>query len=182
MGRRNCTWDGRAGLALVAGLLGLVAVLGLAGPVRAEGSEPGKPRPRTTYQDVVREFASVSCPGKTLEACTTSASEALREFIREKVEQGWTKERIVRTVVADYGERVLAVTPRRGFAWWLWILPVAGLMVGTALLALAVRRKAGRGGDGSEDSREVGSEGEMGVSAELEPYVAEVERAAAEDG
>ncbi len=124
--------------------------------------------PRTTYFEVVREFRSVTCQGETLEQCTSPASEALKAFIREKVEQGWTKEEIVRAVVAEYGEGILAAPPRRGMAWWLWVTPFALLPLGVFLIGTLFARPRPK----LEPAP---------PSASLSSYLAEVEREVREE-
>ena len=98
---------------------------------------------RTSYEEVVKEFKSVNCEGKTLDACSTPQSEALKALIRERVEAGWTKDEIIEAVVDEFGQQILAVTPRRGIVWGLWLMPAAVLAVG-ALVAMALVKRGSR--------------------------------------
>jgi len=127
--------------------------------------------PRTTYFEVVRQFKSVTCPGESLEACTSGPSEQLKTIIRERVDAGWTKEAIVKSVEDEFGDRILSATPRKGINWWLWILPVVFIAGGAVAAGRLMRTRAA--------TVAVTDPGQL--PADLAPYVADIERAVKED-
>ncbi|MFL7812634.1 MAG: cytochrome c-type biogenesis protein CcmH [Anaerolineales bacterium] len=113
--------------------IGLLAILlVLASPGFAQGSDP--------TDDEVNAIASqLYCPvceNIPLDACGTAACEQWRGIIRDQLAQGWTEDQIKDYFVAQYGDRVLAEPPRRGFNWLVYITPVVVLIGGVVLLWL----------------------------------------------
>lgn len=106
---------------------------------------------RASLPDIEDE---VMCPicGTILEASNSPQAEREREFIRSLIAQGKTKQQIQDALVAEYGPDVLAVPDSKGFDLVAWLVPIAGLVLATGLLALAlwrIRRKPDDSG-GSE--------------------------------
>ena len=64
------------------------------------------------------------CENVTLDVCSTTACAQWRELIREKLAQGMTPDQIKDYFVQQYGDRVLAVPPRTGLNWTLYLLPI----------------------------------------------------------
>ena len=159
-------------LSLALPAVALVMLLGSpAGAVEA-GEGPRIVEPRTSYVDVVKEFMSVTCQGEALDICTSPASEEVKTWIRDKVAAGWTKGEIVDAVVADFGERILAVSPRRGIVWSLWVLPAAIAAAGGVVVTLLLRRSSG-------DAPATGVE--LGVAGIDRARLDEIERELRED-
>ncbi len=80
------------------------------------------------------------CENTPLDVCPTQACKDWRELIRQQLSQGWTEDQIMDYFVANYGIRVLAQPPARGFTALVWILPVAGLVGGGLFLWRLLRR------------------------------------------
>ncbi len=78
------------------------------------------------------------CPSPTYSQplATSNTPEAIwmRSFIRAKVAEGWTRQRIVDTLVRQYGERILPTPPKEGFSLAAWITPFAIIFGGVAVL------------------------------------------------
>ena len=93
------------------------------------------------------------CPicGVTLELAT-EAPQAIqeREFIRDRIAQGLTKEEIKDELVAEFGPEVLAVPEAEGFDLAAWLVPGAAILAAAVAIFVGVRRwrRAGLGGDG----------------------------------
>ncbi len=71
----------------------------------------------------------------------------MREFISQRIELGDSKADIVALFVSQYGEAVLSAPPAKGFNLTVWVLPFLGILVGAAVLSVALvswsrRRKA----------------------------------------
>jgi cytochrome c-type biogenesis protein CcmH len=99
--------------------------------------------PKTTLADVEDE---VMCPvcGVPL-GLATEAPQAQRErdFIQREVESCKSKDEIKQALVAQFGERVLALPPEKGFNLAAYLVPAALLLVGVAAIAtVAVRRRS----------------------------------------
>lgn len=71
--------------------------------------------------------------------------DAMTTLIEQKLAQGQTQEQIIQTFVAQYGEQVLASPPKRGFNLTAWIAPFAAILVGAAVISLAIKKWVRRG-------------------------------------
>ncbi len=115
-------------------LLALLALAGLTGAAQ--------PEPKTTVVDVEDEVMCVTC-GVPLNVAESAQADDQRDLIADLVAEGRTKDEVKDALVAEYGERVLAVPGDEGFELAAWVLPlllVAGGAVLVALLALRWRR------------------------------------------
>ena len=113
---------------LFTSLILLIAIL--PGSAAAQGSGP-------TDDDVNAIAKQLYCPvceNIPLDACGTTACEQWRGIIRDKLSEGWTEEQIKGYFVDQYGDRVLAEPPRRGFNWLIYIVPLVIFAGGGALL------------------------------------------------
>jgi cytochrome c-type biogenesis protein CcmH/NrfF len=102
--------------------------------------------PKTSLADVEDE---VMCPvcGVPL-GLATEAPQAQRErdFIQREVESCKSKDEIKQALVAQFGERVLALPPEKGFNLAAYLVPIALLLTGIAAIAtIAVRRRRSPG-------------------------------------
>lgn len=82
---------------------------------------------------VAKELYCPVCENVSLDVCPTQACAQWRGLIEEKLVAGWTKDEIKQYFVDQYGDRVLAEPPRRGFNWLVYVLPplffIAGIFV-----------------------------------------------------
>ena len=104
----------------------LILICLLPGSAFAQGSGP-------TDDDVNAIAKQLYCPvceNIPLDACGTQACEQWRGIIRDKLAAGWTEEQIKDYFVAQYGDRVLAEPPRRGFNWAVYLVPLMLFVVG----------------------------------------------------
>lgn len=109
-------------------LLALVALGGLGG---AAGVAWGA-TPRTSVTDVEDEVMCVAC-GVPLDIAESPQATQERQYIRELVAQGKSKQEIKDELVAQYGDRVLATPKDSGFGLAAYLVPVG--IVLAALLA-----------------------------------------------
>lgn len=94
--------------------------------VSAQGSGP-------TDDDVNAVAKQLYCPvceNIPLDACGTQACEQWRGIIRDRLAEGWTEDQIKDYFVTQYGDRVLAEPPRRGFNWAVYLVPILLFVVG----------------------------------------------------
>jgi cytochrome c-type biogenesis protein CcmH/NrfF len=127
-------------------LAALLALLALALPAGTSAQEP-----QTSLADIEDE---VMCPvcGVTLELAT-EAPQAIqeREFIRERVAAGESKEEIKDALVAEFGPEVLAVPEAEGFDLAAWLVPGIAIAIAAVAILFALRRwrrDADQSGDG----------------------------------
>jgi cytochrome c-type biogenesis protein CcmH len=131
----------------------LLAVV-LAAALVAPSVAPGAPRAKTTLNDVEDE---VMCPvcGTPLNLATDAPSaNDERALIRRLIAQGYTKDQIKRRLAQEFGPRVLALPPQRGFDLAAYLVPILlGLAGLIAIAVLAVRWRGRRPGPAPDDGR-----------------------------
>ncbi len=89
---------------------------------------------------VAKQLYCPVCENIPLDACGTIACEQWRGIIRDKLSEGWTEDQIKAYFVDQYGDRVLAEPPRRGFNWVVYIVPLLIFAGGIILLYFAFKR------------------------------------------
>ncbi len=79
------------------------------------------------------------CPSsgmpQSLAVSNTSEAVWMRSFIKAKAAEGWSRQRIVDTLVRQYGEQILPVPPKEGLSLAAWIVPFATLVGGVAAVS-----------------------------------------------
>ena len=116
-------------------LLGML-LFGMATTAIAQDSTPTPPADESRevtaddVNDVAKEVYCPVCESTPLDVCQTQACSDWREVIRQKLENGESKQEVFNYFAEQYGDRVLATPPREGVNWLLWIMPVAAVLVG----------------------------------------------------
>ena len=108
-------------------LLGLLLYVGSWVPVLADDAT-----------DLINELMCPSDCVETLAICQMTEAAQMRDFIKEKVAGGWSKQQVVDTLVAQYGERILAAPTKQGFNLTAWITPFAAILGGGAFISVLV--------------------------------------------
>jgi cytochrome c-type biogenesis protein CcmH/NrfF len=113
----------------------LLAVLALTtAPTLAVGAEP-----KTSLGAIEEQVMCVVC--KTpLSVAGGPQADAQRAEIRRLIAQGKDEQQIKDALVAEYGERVLALPDDDGFDLAVYLVPVGALAAALALLALLLPR------------------------------------------
>jgi cytochrome c-type biogenesis protein CcmH len=113
----------------------LLAALAAASAPAGASAAPAK----TTLPAIEEQVMCVVC--KTpLSVANGPQAEAQRRQIRRLIAAGLTEQQIKDEMVAEYGERVLALPEEDGFNLAVYLVPVGGLALALALLALALPR------------------------------------------
>jgi cytochrome c-type biogenesis protein CcmH len=86
------------------------------------------------------EVMCPTCEGQTLDQSQAPSARRVKAYIRERSDAGDTCAEIKAQLVDDFGERILAAPPRRGFNLLAWVLPIAGLLVGAVAVGIAAWR------------------------------------------
>ena len=74
------------------------------------------------------------CENVTVAYSTSTLAGQMRQVIRDKLAQGQTRDQIVQYFVDRYGEAILTQPPKHGLNLLVWLLPVAGLLLGLGML------------------------------------------------
>ena len=80
------------------------------------------------------------CENVPLDVCPTKACAQWRDLIREKMELGWNEKQIKAFFAEQYGDQVLAVPPRKGFNWLIYVLPPLVVLAGIVVVARVLRK------------------------------------------
>ncbi len=98
-----------------------------------------------TLAELERELICPTCH-ETLAVSTSPIADRMRSYIRARIAAGDTKSEIKASLVDQFGEGVLAAPPKRGFNLLAWLLPLVGLTIAAAVIAVLARRwSSGRG-------------------------------------
>lgn len=122
----------RRGLPLLALALLLTAFAGAAPAASAA-------EPKTTLPALEEEVMCVVCR-TPLSIANGPQAEAQRREVRRLIAQGKSEQQIKDVLVAQYGERVLALPQDDGFNRAVYLVPIAAVALGLALMAFALPR------------------------------------------
>jgi cytochrome c-type biogenesis protein CcmH len=100
--------------------------------------------PRTTGErarDLASSVACPTCDGQSVADSDAPAARGVRTFIEQRIDEGASDDEI-RDELAEsaYGDQILLTPGRSGIAGLVWVLPVVGLVLAFAGLAVAFRR------------------------------------------
>jgi len=102
-------------------LVALLALAPLPG-VFAQEANPNEPSD-DEVNAIAKELYCPVCENVPLDVCGTQACAQWRDLIREKLVAGWSEDEIKTYFANQYGDRVLAEPPARGFNWLVYIIP-----------------------------------------------------------
>jgi cytochrome c-type biogenesis protein CcmH len=120
-----------------------VAAMVLAAPAAAACTQP---KTSLSYME-----GQIMCPTchTTLDQSEAPAALRIEALISKRIDQCWTADQVRAELVQNFGAGILAAPPRKGFDLLAWLLPIAGVIAGAALLAVGVWRwSRRREGDG----------------------------------
>jgi cytochrome c-type biogenesis protein CcmH len=89
---------------------------------------------------IAKQLFCPVCENIPLDTCGTAACEQWRGIIRDKLAEGWSEEEIKTYFVNQYGDRVLAEPPARGFNWVIYIVPLVIFITGGYLFVSGFRK------------------------------------------
>jgi len=119
-------------------LLLLLLGLFLTGNALAQDSNPPKPSD-DEINAIAKQLYCPVCENIPLDVCGTQACAQWRDLIQQKLAAGWTEEQIKQYFVDQYGDRVLATPPARGFNWLVYVVPPLAILGGLFVLYRALR-------------------------------------------
>lgn len=146
-------------------VLALVALV-LAAPAAASEQHP-------TLGELEGQLMCPICEGETLAQSDSPAAQRIKAYIQQRIDQGATRSQIKRELVQQWGTRILAAPPRRGFDLLAWLLPIVGVLGGAAVIgALAWRwsRQREPAERWTLTARPLGPEDERRVDEELRRF------------
>ena len=111
------------------------------------------------------------CESTPLDVCPTEACKDWREQIRVMLSEGKSEEEILKYFEAQYGARVLAEPPKKGFYWLIYLLPPAIILLGAIILLRSMKQWTTKPVIESTSTGEVGGDS----SPAKDDYVARLE-------
>lgn len=99
------------------------------------------PQP-VTVDDVGSQIMCTCGCGLTLNTCNHDVCgprDSLTAAIRQQIGQGRSEKQIIDSLVAQYGEVVLAAPTKQGFNLTAWVTPFVALLAGAAVIYAALR-------------------------------------------
>ena len=131
--------SGRLRLWLLLG--GAVAVVALAATL-ASGRDGDARTLDDRVQDVASGLRCPVCQNLSVADSPSALAREMRSEIASRLETGDTPEEVRDFFVERYGEWVLLAPTREGLNLLPWLVPVAGLLLGVGVWAMAVRRRS----------------------------------------
>jgi len=124
----------------------LLAVVLFLIPLTNAGAQDNSPITDDEVNALAEELYCPVCENVPLDVCPTKACAQWRDLIREKMELGWNEKQIKEFFAEQYGAQVLAVPPREGFNWLIYVLPPLVVIIGVVVVVRTVR-KSGKSAD-----------------------------------
>ena len=169
----------------------LIAVLVAVAAAQGRGEDPaqvvGAPRgPRlegAALDSRAKEVAGLLrcpvCQGLSVADSPSTMAQNMRAQVKEFLAAGYDQEQILAYFERSYGEFVRLEPTLRGVNWLVWLAPVAGLLLGAAVIGWALRApRRAHGGPASEvDGRggaDVPTADALPADPSLAPYVLRV--------
>jgi cytochrome c-type biogenesis protein CcmH/NrfF len=135
---------------LIAVATTLVALATTAPPATAQAADPPH---RASLTDLEDEVMCIVC-GVPLELATDAPqANQERDFIRQLIAEGKTKDQIKDALVAQYGENVLATPDTSGFDLAAWLVPGLGILAAALAIGFGVWRWRRETRERDEESR-----------------------------
>lgn len=125
---------------------------------------------------VARDLYCPVCENTPLDVCPTQACQDWRDEIRMQLAQGRSEAEIQQYFVERYGPRVLSQPPREGFNLIVWLLPIAGVVIGAILFGLYLRNLRQEGDDDDTMSVSQSTAPEPPPAADEDEYISRVEK------
>ena len=89
------------------------------------------------------------CWSQQVSVHSSPAATEMRQNIRERLASGQDRAQILQAYTAEYGDRILAEPPAKGFNRLLYVLPPLLGLAGIGVLVIVVRRFTTRGQAGA---------------------------------
>jgi len=148
--------------------LSLAAVLGLAAAAPARALSPEELERRV--QAITDDLRCPTCQAISVKDSEAAFSVEIRDKVQRMVEEGQSDEDIKAYFVSRYGEWILRSPKKAGFGLLVWILPIAAIFAGGALLVVSVMRRSRAKGVSAPPAPSLSAEQRERVRADLKRF------------
>lgn len=94
-------------------------------------------------QEINGVIMSPFCAGRLLKDCPSTAAGELKQEIKDRLSRGETREQIIASLEAKYGDEVYALPRHDLMGQVAWLAPVAFLIVGGIIVGTWLLRRRG---------------------------------------
>jgi cytochrome c-type biogenesis protein CcmH len=119
-------------------------MIGLLSLVAAVALSFGQPGPAVDVEAEARAIDAMliapCCFTQQVSVHQSPAAGEVRRDVRARLAAGQTRQQILDAYAAQYGTRILAAPPARGFALTLYVVPFVLIIASAGLVAVVVRR------------------------------------------
>ena len=123
-----------------------------------------------TVRDVAREVRCPTC-NTPLDVSNAPVALDMKAYIQERIDAGWSKQRIIDGLVDEFGTQVLATPPKSGFDLIAWIVPALAVALGLAAIPVIARTWARRAPPDAAPGIQITDEERRRLDEELGPPV-----------
>ena len=81
------------------------------------------------YLNLETKIKCPICPAETIAESNTKIAKDLKNFIKTKIDDGWSDKKITEFLVSKYGIEILASPEKKGIGLFLWIIPIIILVI-----------------------------------------------------
>ena len=124
-----------ARIAILIGLLAVAVAVAVAAVPRAES-------PADRVARLSSELRCPVCQGLSVEDSPSDTARQMRQLVAQRVQQGWTDDQIRAEFRAAYGDWIFLAPPLFDPRGAIWLVPLAVVVVGSAIVAVRMRRAA----------------------------------------
>jgi len=82
------------------------------------------------FSNLEKQIKCPICPAETIAESNTKVSKDLKDFIKLKIDEGWSDDKIKSFLISKYGKEILATPQKNGSDLFLWIIPIVVLLFG----------------------------------------------------
>lgn len=106
-----------------------------------EYREFASPEQQEVYESLTSELRCLVCQNQTIADSNAELAGDLRRQVYEMLQQGKSREEIVRFMTDRYGDFVLYKPPFKAITGLLWLGPLLFLLIGLIIVFVVVRKK-----------------------------------------
>lgn len=96
-----------------------------------------------TVDDIAKDVRCPTC-NTPLNVSDAPVARDMKQYIRNRIEAGDSRQEIIDGLVIEFGSDVLATPPKSGFGLVAWLVPALAVAIGLALIPILMRVWAAR--------------------------------------